>query len=361
MVHNAEPNILIIGNLHSHPSSDAFLKKFLKIIGSLSNEVCIISGDKPTYDNIQWIKYEKHIHNGSLFKRAINFIKSQLWLVKTILNLNFSYDIVLILPTAFLVPNLLLKFKKKKVGLFVAQKSDKFFTLISKINFIFSDLIIVESENVIKDWNISRRNNILKGNMYVDKDLFQKVTEFDHRQNIVGYVGRLSTDKGVLNFIEAIPLILRECPEIKFLIVGEGPLYEIINKKLTEMNLRENVKMEGWIDHCNLSYILNKLKLFVLPSYTEGLPNIVLEAMASGTPVLVSSVGGIPNLIKNNKNGIILKENSPSCIAYNVINSLKNIKLNKISKNALKTIEKDYYYENSVKRWEHIIEFLNNL
>ena len=359
MLRKGKPNILIIGNLDSHPSAEAFLNKFLKIIKSLSNEMCIISGDKPIYEDILWIEYEGYIKSTSLSNRIINFVRSQLWLLKTILNLNFSYDIVLMLPTSFLLPNILLKLKGKSVGLFVAQRPSKFFILLSKINFIFSDLLVVESESVTMDWNMGRYDKkILKGNMYVDKNLFHKVTEINDRKVIIGYIGRLTVDKGVLNFIKSIPLILKEESNVEFLIVGEGQLQNTINKMLTEMNLEEHVKLEGWVEHNSLSHLLNKLKLLILPSYTEGLPNIVLEAMASGTPVLASAIGGIPTLVKNNKNGFILEDNSPSCIANHVINILQHYNLEEISKNALRTIEEDYSHEKSFNNWVNIIKFL---
>lgn len=106
-------------------------------------------------------------------------------------------------------------------------------------------------------------------------------------------------------------------------------------------NLNKKVELTGWIPHDKLPDYLNMLKLVVLPSYTEGLPNIMLEAMACGTAVLATSVGGIPDVIKDGDTGFIMENNSPECVAENVIMVLNDSNLDRIVKNAKELIEKE--------------------
>ena len=100
---------------------------------------------------------------------------------------------------------------------------------------------------------------------------------------------------------------------------------------------------------------LNELKLLVLPSYTEGLPNIMLEAMACGTPVLATPVGAIPDVIKDGETGFIMENNSPERIAENVIRALNDSNLDIIVKNARELVEKDFTYEAAVERYRKIL------
>ena len=86
---------------------------------------------------------------------------------------------------------------------------------------------------------------------------------------------------------------------------------------LQEKNLMDLVKTAGWISHDHLPEYLRMLQLLVIPSSTEGLPNIMLEAMACGTPVAATSVGAIPDVIREGETGYILEDNSPECISEN--------------------------------------------
>ncbi len=171
---------------------------------------------------------------------------------------------------------------------------------------------------------------------------------------MVGYIGRLSHEKGVFNFVESIPLI----HEYDFVIIGDGSLRSNITEYIIENNLSDKVKFTDWIPHDQLPDYLNKLKLLVLPSYTEGLPNIMLEAMACGTPVLATSVGAIPDVIKDGETGFLLENNSPECIAETALKILHmpDDKLEKVSDNARALVEEKFTFEAAVERWSEIME-----
>ena len=115
------------------------------------------------------------------------------------------------------------------------------------------------------------------------------------------------------------------------------------------------VKFVGWISHDELPRYLNELKLLVLPSYTEGLPNIMLEAMACGTPVLATLVGAIPDIIKDGETGFIMENNSPECIAQNIIRALNHPNLERIAQNARALVEREFTFEKAVERYEKIV------
>ena len=107
--------------------------------------------------------------------------------------------------------------------------------------------------------------------------------------------------------------------------------------------------MIGWIPRSKVPHFLNSIKILILPSYTEGLPNVILEAMASGTIVLTTDVGAVKDAVNDGENGFILKNNS-SAVIFNTLNKIINYpNLEKISDNAVKTIKLWFGYENAFK------------
>ena len=120
--------------------------------------------------------------------------------------------------------------------------------------------------------------------------------------------------------------------------------------------LNDKVKFVGWISHDELPYYLNELKLFVLPSYTEGLPNIMLEAMACGTPVLVTPVGSIPDFIKDGETGFIMENNSPDSIVRNIIRAINHPDKELILKNAQDLVKFQFSFEVAVEKYRKMLK-----
>jgi glycosyltransferase involved in cell wall biosynthesis len=116
--------------------------------------------------------------------------------------------------------------------------------------------------------------------------------------------------------------------------------------------------MLRWIPHDELPRYLNELKLLILPSYTEGLPTGVLEAMACGTLVLATPVGAIPDVIKDGETGFIMENNSPECIAENVEKVLNCPNLDEIVKSARELVVKEFTYETAVDRYRKMLSYL---
>jgi glycosyltransferase involved in cell wall biosynthesis len=177
----------------------------------------------------------------------------------------------------------------------------------------------------------------------------------NQRQTIVGYIGRMSQEKGVLNLVKAIPLICNQMSEVKLLLGGDGPLLEQVREELAGFITQEQARVPGWIPYNELPGYLNDMKLLVLPSYYEGLPNIVLEAMACGTPVLATRVGAVPDLITDGETGFIMEDNSPECITKNVIKALNHPNLDQISQNAHAFVDREYSYEATKEKWHKLL------
>jgi glycosyltransferase involved in cell wall biosynthesis len=210
---------------------------------------------------------------------------------------------------------------------------------------------------LVKQWNLERyrKKIIIAHRHFLNFDEFEFKDNLEQRSNVVGFVGRLESQKGILNFVEAMPKTLTKQKDVEFLIIGEGKLEDDVRALLDEYSLNSNVKRFGWIPHNELRDWLTRLKLLVLPSNHEGLPNVMLEAMACGTPVLATPVDAIPDVIKDEETGFFLRDNSPACIAEGIVTTLSYPNLRQIAINARSLVENKFRYENVVKTWATIL------
>lgn len=114
---------------------------------------------------------------------------------------------------------------------------------------------------------------------------------------VIGSVGRLTSEKGFIFLIKAFAKVHSKISNLKLLIIGDGPLREILEKEIAKLNLKEKIILAGYRKDIESFYPL--MDIFVLPSLSEGLPLVLLEAMSVGLPVIATRVGGIPYVAGN--------------------------------------------------------------
>jgi len=229
--------------------------------------------------------------------------------------------------------------------------------ILSAITQNLSDRIILYSPTLISEWNLEpyRHKILIAHRHFLDFETFTVTTPLPDRPPLIGYIGRLSGEKGVQHFTKALPAILGDREDLRVLIGGDGQLKDSIVATLQEEGLTDRVDLPGWIAHDDLPGYLNQLRLLVLPSYTEGLPNIMLEAMACGTPVLATPVGAIPDVIIDGKTGFIMENNSPECIAENVKRALSSPDLERIAEDGRRFVEENFTFEKVVENWKRVL------
>lgn len=240
----------------------------------------------------------------------------------------------------------------------------KFFKVVETIGFLIADNISVESRNVMHFINLDRfRSKVLTdfGTRYVDTERFFVAQPISKREYSVGFVGRMSPEKGIINFVSALPKLLSEDTKAKFLIVGDGPLSAEVAKKVKALNNDCRVLVRKWVAYNELAAIYNNLKVLVVPSYTEGLPGVVQEAMACGTIVLGTKVGGIPDLIIDGKTGFVLNDNTPDQIVEKTLSVLAQQNLQEIAQNARLLISENYSFDALVEKYKRISRTLTKL
>ncbi len=122
---------------------------------------------------------------------------------------------------------------------------------------------------------------------------------------ILGYIGRIERSKGVFYLIDAFEKLSKEFSNLKLVIAGYGKDWNEIKELCEQKNITDKINLLGYYKG-DIRDILNTFNLFVFPSLWEGLPYVVLEAMANGVLVVATTVGGIPELIKDGENGFLV-------------------------------------------------------
>lgn len=153
---------------------------------------------------------------------------------------------------------------------------------------------------------------------------------FDQRdENLILFVGRDYFRKGLLTLIKALPLVLKEIPGARVVVIGP----EYLHSRLTAKFLSRNLPIEfinGLSPEDTRKYFY-RANLFVLPSEIEASGIVLLEAMAAGLPIVATRVGGIPEIINNGVNGILVERGDNRQLATSIITSLRNGKIEKIA------------------------------
>ncbi len=119
------------------------------------------------------------------------------------------------------------------------------------------------------------------------------------------FLGRLREKKGVFDLVKAIPHVLERVPEARFTIAGDGDLKRVA-QQAQALGVSHAVHLPGWVEGPVKDTLLAATDVLVLPSYFEGLPMCILEAMAMGVPVVSTKVGGIPEVLENGACGALI-------------------------------------------------------
>jgi len=362
LIARGEPNNL---------STATNIDKLINLFRDLNINVFLISYCNK--DNIKSLSNDKIFDLKFYKNRFMQFFFPQIFVTRQILKLSKEYDIKLIFfifgGDLLLVPFIISKILANRIMIRSDGRPSIYikkyyregsliklwvFEFIEEINYRLADKVLTECNFMIYENNFAEYN-ASSAHLYVDLTKFKYDVLLNSRKYDIGYIGRLSEEKGIINFIESVPILLNNNSDLNILILGDGPLREQIQNYINDNNLKMNVSLLSWISHNDIPKYLNNIKLLIIPSNREGLPNVALEAMACNTPVLATNVGGIPEIITDGKTGFILRDNSPENIAMNVIKIFTSHDLEDIAKNARIKIERDFSYEAALINWSEIL------
>ena len=344
--------------------------QLLEILKKIRKNIYLIRGNlsenfyEKSFCSIPNVKVTHDIKK-SLFGRMKSYLKTQIMISLAIHKFKNNVDIYLFFigGEGLLLPHLIAKIYQKQTIFLLASfpsKESDFnkdpFSIIqkifSKVNFLISNKILVYSPRIIQERNLNFfRNKIdffCQSYITESEIKFVKISEKD---DTIGFLGEITPAKGIHNLFFVFKK-LQYRNNFTLHMGGKGDHYFIkkLMKYADDNGFRDRIIYHGWINRNDIPNFFSKVKYFVLPTISEGIPNVSLEAMGCGCCVISTPVGGIPDVIKDSFNGFIIKDNSTKSI-YNGILKAKSSDLSKISSNAYNTIKEQYSFDNVVKKF----------
>jgi len=158
-------------------------------------------------------------------------------------------------------------------------------------------------------------------------DKIREELGIEENQPIIGTAGRMVPIKGYDIFLDMAKIILEKKPESRFLLVGDGPLKQELEDIAQKLGIENMVIFPGFRD--DIIDIINCFDIFVISSYHEGIPMVLLEAMALRKAVVATSVGGINEIIENDVSGILVNPGDAKALSEACIKVMDNINLKK--------------------------------
>lgn len=237
---------------------------------------------------------------------------------------------------------LLIRFLFKKASIFLCQGEKWKNYAIDFIGFDDSNI------RIINNWTATKDHILIGSNR-----------DYDIKPNVkqLLFIGWLEEFKGVFELLEASKELLDEGYEFNLNFAGDGNAMPKAKQYIQNNNLDKFIELSGWIDNKDLLQLLAKSDIFILPSWAEGFPNSMIEAMAAGLSVIVSDVGVVTDFIKNNQNGKIIKPKNKLDIKYAIKSLLDDHNLlKKTAINGHELAKNNFSSELGIQKLSSVIE-----
>lgn len=336
----------------ANKSAEVTLGKFLRVINSEDRDITLIGANITLEKDVNFVNtYSVDLPvQGNKIKKLFSMIQFQIAAVKYILkNVRKEDKVFFWLGDKMILPYLAIKNKNAELNYFIYGNLEKevsqglFSKLSSRlVRYMANNAtnVFMESKAVLDDWNGKIRNsNCCVMHLYTDYIGFMPMED---RKNIVGMVCRVAEVKHVRECITAFHSFHKNHPEWKLEIIGTGKDEENCRNLISSLNASSYIRMLGWKTHKEMKEICKYWKFYLLASDHEGVPNGIIEMMGLGIPPVVHPVGGIPDVVENNTNGIFIAGVLPNDIEFALESMLKIQNYESMSASAYKKIKNEY-------------------
>lgn len=167
------------------------------------------------------------------------------------------------------------------------------------------------------------------------------------------FLGELGRRKGCYDIPEVIEEVVKDIPDIKFILAGAGSAQDetAIKQLIKEKRIEQNVEFPGWVRGNQKDKLLREADLFYLPSYNEGMPMSILDAMGYGLPIVSTNVGGIPKIVHDGENGSCFEPGNVMEMGKAIENLLENKRI-EASISSFEIVKRGYSLEQHIKKLE---------
>jgi len=231
-----------------------------------------------------------------------------------------------------------------KVNKFRIGVSQAVCDMLKKIGVDQAKIICIENGIDVDRFNIS-----------VDISSKKRELGISERATVIGTVGRLVEQKGHRYLLEAAKMVVNKFPDAKFIIIGDGPLRGELEEQALNLGVKENIVFTGGRE--DIPELMAIMDIFVLPSITEGLPLVLLEAMVSKKPIIGTRVGGIPEVIEDGVTGLLVEPANSGGLANQIAILLMNaVDRKKMAIEACRMVRKKYNAKSMILKYEAVYE-----
>ncbi|WP_265110765.1 glycosyltransferase family 4 protein [Halosolutus halophilus] len=369
--------VVIVDELDENNAVYSAVQNFIDVYEDEVDRIAIIGPssidiDRRIVDPVP-VKWPSASH--TLFS-ALNFVRYQIRIAKNLRQEKEQSELVFfhIGGTLLLLPMVTNRLSKFRSLVFITGSTEKGIYarhgqgLLSKIaaksiktvescTCLLADRVILLSESMKPpsiSWPISS-NKIVANFNFINTKVFKKQTPIEDRTADIIFVGRLEHVKGVENIVHALPGLVDQHPNLQVMFIGSGEQQDELEDFVKRHGLNNHVTFTGWVDRENLPEYMDNAQTLLMPSLSEGVPKTLLEAMSCGTIPIASRVGGIPDIVDDEKNGFLLQNTNPETIKRTVSSVLNRDDLETISNNASQYIERHHSYTSVREQYREIL------
>ena len=239
---------------------------------------------------------------------------------------------------------------------------DRFMVVSDSLEKMMIEKHGIEPQKVVKIYNGIETDEycISDEEIAYRRSSFRKKSDLGENVPVIGVIGRLVWQKGFKYFIEAIPDVLKEFKDARFLLVGEGELEDELKVKSKKLKLEDKIIFTGFLS--DIRDVLASIDILVIPSLQEGLPVVLLEAMAMKKPIVAANIEGIMEILENGVTGLLVPPRDIKALAEAVIDLLKHQdKANQMGIAARRVVEERFGVDTMVQQVKKVYEELLQL